>query len=352
MSVSNGKITAPVSIDDVKTVLGESSNDLATLCTSPKINVWAKYKPTVYPSPFPDDWYKAKDGNYGLNITVENAKNNWTDIVAEYSKINNGYGNLYNRPTGGANAPYRLGDFRGYNHNAKPEIKDYIGKTQYINSNDIVLDVDYNIITVDGDQISYKEISVFKDLYFGYIILNSIGQLSKIITAPSTIAQGGYRVTIKASSTLSKGLYRAYPMFCNVDYSSSDTLKQMHLYAVPNLAGGKSFNVIYYSDTVMNKFQSISAIKNSLGVIIVSITTKASVSSCYVYFVYQSDPSNGEALIMGESYRNVGAIGAGKTKTLLFTPPVTGKNYKIYVSSENAWVVKGLFPMQEVIPEV
>lgn len=352
MSVSNGKITAPVSIDDVKTVLGESSNDLATLCTSPKINVWAKYKPTVYPSPFPDDWYKAKDGNYGLNITVENAKNNWKDIVAEYSKINNGYGNLYNRPTGGANAPYRLGDFRGYNHNAKPEIKDYIGKTQYINSNDIVLDVDYNIITVDGDQISYKEISVFKDLYFGYIILNSIGQLSKIITAPSTIAQGEYRVTIKASSTLSKGLYRAYPMFCNVDYSSSDTLKQMRLYAVPNLAGGKSFNVIYYSDTVMNKFQSISAIKNSLGVIIVSITTKASVSSCYVYFVYQSDPSNGEELIMGESYRNVGAIGAGKTKTLLFTPPVTGKDYKIYVLSENAWVVKGLFPMQEVIPEV
>ena len=74
MSVSNGKIVAPVSIADVKSVLGESSNDLATLCKSSKINVWAKYKPTVYPSPFPDDWYKAKDGNYGINITVEIGK--------------------------------------------------------------------------------------------------------------------------------------------------------------------------------------------------------------------------------------------------------------------------------------
>lgn len=352
MALANGKITAPVSVDDVKSVLGESSNDLAALCKSSKINVWAKYKPTVFPSPFPDDWYKAKDGNYGLNITVDNRVNSWSALVAEYSKANNGYGNLYKRPTGGSSAPYRLGDFRGYNHKAKPEIKDYLGTTQYINSNDIVLDVDYNIISVDGDQISYKEISAFKDLYFGYIILNSIGQLSKIITAPSTVAQGGYRVTIKASSTLSKGLYRAYPMFCNVDYSSIDTIRQMYLYAVPNLAGGKTFNVIYYSDTVMNKFQSISAIKNSLGTITVSITTKASVSSCYVYFVYQSDPSNGEALIMGESYRNVGAIGAGETKKLFFNPSVTGKNYRIYVSSENVWVVKGLFPIQEFIPEV
>ena len=74
MALANGKITAPVSIDDLKNLFGEGSGDLATLCTSPKINVWAKYKPTVYPSPFPDDWHKAKDGNYGINITVENGK--------------------------------------------------------------------------------------------------------------------------------------------------------------------------------------------------------------------------------------------------------------------------------------
>lgn len=51
--LSNNKITAPVSIDDLKNLFGEGSGDLATLCTSQKINVWAKYKPTVFPSPFP-----------------------------------------------------------------------------------------------------------------------------------------------------------------------------------------------------------------------------------------------------------------------------------------------------------
>ncbi len=44
MSIVNGIIQAPVSIADVKTVLGETSNDLATLCRSDKINMWAKFK--------------------------------------------------------------------------------------------------------------------------------------------------------------------------------------------------------------------------------------------------------------------------------------------------------------------
>ena len=38
MAYSNGIITAPVSIDDVKQALGVGSNDLGTLCKSPQIN--------------------------------------------------------------------------------------------------------------------------------------------------------------------------------------------------------------------------------------------------------------------------------------------------------------------------
>ena len=130
MSVSNGKITAPVSIDDIKSCFGLGSNDLGTLIKTANINIWAKYKPTVYPSPFPDDWYRGGDGNYGLNITVDNKVSTVSNLVAQYSKTNNGYGNLYKRPTGGSSAPYRLGDFRGYNHNANPELSDYLPVTQ------------------------------------------------------------------------------------------------------------------------------------------------------------------------------------------------------------------------------
>ena len=45
MSIVNGIITAPVSIEDIKEILNESSNDIATLCKSSNINMWSKYKP-------------------------------------------------------------------------------------------------------------------------------------------------------------------------------------------------------------------------------------------------------------------------------------------------------------------
>ena len=51
-----GIISAPVSIDDVKQALGESSNDLATLCKSVNLNPYSKYKPVnLYNKPFVTD---------------------------------------------------------------------------------------------------------------------------------------------------------------------------------------------------------------------------------------------------------------------------------------------------------
>lgn len=46
MSIVNGtKIAAPVGIEDVRRILGISSTDVKTLCTSPKINKYSRYKP-------------------------------------------------------------------------------------------------------------------------------------------------------------------------------------------------------------------------------------------------------------------------------------------------------------------
>ena len=46
MANSNGKVIPPVRIYDIQRVLGTTGGGtLATLCTSTKINCWAKYKP-------------------------------------------------------------------------------------------------------------------------------------------------------------------------------------------------------------------------------------------------------------------------------------------------------------------
>lgn len=352
MALANGKITAPVSIDDLKSLFGEGSGDLATLCTSPKINVWAKYKPTVYPSPFPDDWYKAKDGNYGINITVENGKNNWKDLVAEYSKANNGYGTLYDKPTGGASSPFRLGDFRGYFHNAKPEVRDYLGKNVFIreSDNNQIL-TEYNVISADGDQVSYFDFAAFKDKFFGYIITDKSKSTLQLITTASSV--GTFTVPLPKNA-LQVGDYLAFPMFCSHNYSSDHTLHQMTCYAIPNLAGGKSLSIISQSQSVAADFAQITA-EERLGRIFVTLKMKdnaTTVKNVAVYCVYQTDPSKGQAMVSGEYYETIGTMNAGETKTVRFTNLTSGKSYKIYVIANGTWVTKGLIPFSSIMPDM
>lgn len=351
--LSNNKITAPVSIDDLKNLFGEGSGDLATLCTSPKINVWAKYKPTVYPSPFPDDWYKAKDGNYGLNITVDNRVSSWSALVAEYSKPNNGYSNIYIRPSGGATSPYRLGDFRGYNHKAKPEISDYLAATNYMEDSQISLSVAYNAVTVDGDQVSYKDVEVYKGLYFGYVITDMSGKTLKLIATASTTSS--YEVRL-AARTLLKGNYRLYPMFCNVDYSTNHTLRAMYCYAIPNLAGGKIMTVITASESVMANFQSINA-KYTLSttrIAVTLITTEhaSDVTNIGIYCCYQTDPTKGQAMVSGEYYRTISRMTRGETQIVNFNNLLSNKSYLIYVIASGVWIVKGLPPLTSIVPDL
>lgn len=352
MALANNKITAPVSVDDVKSLLGESSNDLATLCKSSKINVWAKYKPTDYNAAFADNWSKGKDGNYGLNITVDNRVSSWNALVAEYSKANNGYSNIYKRPSGGATSPYRLGDFRGYNHKAKPEISDYLAATNYMEDSQISLSVAYNAVTVDGDQVSYNAIEAFKDLYFGYVITDISGKTLKLIATASTTSS--YEVRI-AARTLLAGNYRLYPMFCNIDYSTNHTLRGMYCYAIPNLAGGKFMSVITASQSEMANFKYISAeytFANTRIKVTLKTTEHGESANIAVYCCYQTDPTRGQAMVSGEYYKKIDRISFGETKTVLFSNLLSNKSYKIYVMANGVWIVKGLMPFTSVMPDI
>ena len=149
-----GIISAPVSIDDVKQALGESSNDLATLCKSENINIWSKYKPISCKGEFkeypiredsdeivtssyskytcvvrcgmniPMDTYKNLRNNYGgegfaingcYNFYIDNVYGNFGGIHGDTTTVVSGK----HFPKGGANSPYRLSDFRNYSSKAK-----------------------------------------------------------------------------------------------------------------------------------------------------------------------------------------------------------------------------------------
>ncbi|MBV3431255.1 hypothetical protein KSW92_17410, partial [Prevotella copri] len=91
----NGIISAPVSIDDLKRALGESSNDVATLCKSENINIWSKYKPISCKGEFKE--YPIIEDS---DETATSAYNKYTCVVRcgmnipmdTYKNLRNNYG--------------------------------------------------------------------------------------------------------------------------------------------------------------------------------------------------------------------------------------------------------------------
>lgn len=191
MSLNNGNISAPVSIDDVKSVLGESSNDLATLCNSDGIVPWSKYKPIAYSQPFTDTPPVREDRT--IDVTSYNGTpcivrcgmlvpeikynvNNFSNIfdIAERLESDNTWGNIYSPSAtynvyplhGGTSEPYRLGDFRNYSG--------YASKSFAINTPKKTIHKIYNIertmsvilyedMTVEGESVKLED--MFQDLY-------------------------------------------------------------------------------------------------------------------------------------------------------------------------------------------
>lgn len=119
MGTTNGIITeTKISISDVAKTLGAATSDLGTLCKHENVNMWSRRKPVSCPHPM----YNGKSGStfnetwigdeptvkpYGISIPQS--------ILFSTTIVTTNLG--YKKPTGTANAPYRLGDFRGYNHN-------------------------------------------------------------------------------------------------------------------------------------------------------------------------------------------------------------------------------------------
>ena len=83
----------------VRNVLGYPSTDLGTLCSCENVNIWSRYKPV----------------RAAMDVLTDTLRNELTGF-----KINPNTLYLeWDKPTGGTTSPYRIGDFRGYNHDAR-----------------------------------------------------------------------------------------------------------------------------------------------------------------------------------------------------------------------------------------
>ena len=109
MSLASSGIT----VSAVKSVLGSSNNNVGGLCKSTNINYWSAWKP-ISCNAVTLTRALLKSNNYGITMKYATTAAGLLTAVKDNSNV----GFVYNRPTGVSTSPYRLGDFRNYNHNA------------------------------------------------------------------------------------------------------------------------------------------------------------------------------------------------------------------------------------------
>lgn len=107
--------TTGISTSLVGQTLGVSTRDVGQLCIHPYVNEWSPYKPI-------------SSGAITLNEAFREQVSGFL-IIGRYLS--------YNKPTGGAGSPYRIGDFRGYEHNSrKPQNTSITSNVMALNEGD------------------------------------------------------------------------------------------------------------------------------------------------------------------------------------------------------------------------
>ena len=95
----------------VKNTLGAGSNDVGQLCIHPNVNKWSKRKP------FRDNVIHHNEAYWWRRSGI--SPNIRSGLYIPYG-VDQTWS--YPKPSGGINSPYRLGDFRGYQHGGESQI--------------------------------------------------------------------------------------------------------------------------------------------------------------------------------------------------------------------------------------
>lgn len=223
-----------VFIKEIKEILGVKTNSLTELCRHEKINMFSRHKPIVYPGiPRNERYFESIHNNFGISVPEQGIS------VAEH-------GWIYQRPSGGINAPYRIDDFRGYNHAAEPVLKRL--ETEYTVEiiRDPVLRVNFNT----GGEISVYEVvldypaapneALVSSLGELYIVMDIVQEGKTLVTLKSDrpIGGGGLNLTYNCSA-LKAGIY-----YLRFHLTTSLATHHFEIYADKNMPNPARLEVI------------------------------------------------------------------------------------------------------------
>lgn len=193
-------LTSPISVSKLQLTLGTTASDVVALCRSAKINIWSLCKPVVHSTIADITDGQRAEANYGFEI------NSYATPAALIQALNLSTAWRYVRPSGdyadGDSSlwqPCRLGDFRGYNHDAPPFLQ---------SPGDISLNPDrsnysfFGTYAISTGTIAWNKMRLLADLYPCLVVLRSDSSISggyRMIgwkSADRTFGEGGGMITL------------------------------------------------------------------------------------------------------------------------------------------------------------
>lgn len=228
-----------VELDDVRDTLnyngGVAGNTLESLITeAANIDVWSKKKPVIIlNTPFPDysgEWWKANDGNCGLNpLRILNYRNLPDYYENDWANDDmNGW--VYNIPQGGSTQPLRLADFRGYNAKAFAPYRG-LAVPSRVSKTQTEFQVSCMWFPSSETQIRFTDLRTTKDCYFGVYIAKDGSTLGQRATSSGV---EDTTITFKTNG-FTTGKYTAYPFFSTAQIGQSDGERVADYYSIPML---------------------------------------------------------------------------------------------------------------------
>lgn len=278
-----------VKMEDIRDTLnahgGTVSNILGSFFSEENFNIWAKQKPISYPSEFSNN-DGAGDGNYGFTPATATSI---ASLKSLYSQELNGW--VFNPPTGGASAPYRLGDFRNYNPNAREST---FGITPETITTTLTARIYEPIIEAsDRSTLLLSDFDVIKNGYFGVALFYKDN--GNLVFYQTAATKGLLEVTIDTG--FYKTSYIAMPFVSSVPYTLNETFKQGTFYSIP-LGGLLEVNATSVADTYKLRVRG-TKLDSIIRYTIYSDETAVTRSDVWVDCRFQSS-AQGSTLLDGE----------------------------------------------------
>lgn len=259
--IPKSNINLATNIGQVLNSAGGSVNQnqpLTFFQSAAKINPWSKRKPVPLTADFCQDistsepnykanWWKGNNGNCGLSIP------SYSNMDAVEAAINGGMnGWVHQLPSGGQFEPYRLGDFRGYDTDAKPPFKSFYmpSKVSNLSGTTVVASFSYNPVSQDGASLALGDFSTLSSCYLGVKMYNPTSGRSLWNTMSTTLANSGaLEVTLSVAGLPISNGWVAFPFLSSAPQLQGEALQSATYYSIP-MIGKASLDIVSSLDSI------------------------------------------------------------------------------------------------------